>query len=228
MADRGLFLEDVRLERVAAEGRSRVVLDDLSAHFAPGSLSLVRGPTGSGKSTLLGILGGLLRPTAGVVRHDGEPVSRWSAAHRDRWRRRVGIAFQRPALLDGLTSLENVMVPKVPSARRRLALRQAATEALEAVSMAELAGRVVESLSGGERQRVACARALIGHPDVLLLDEPTAHQDDHGVEVVMRAAGAAALRGAVVIVASHDPRFDSVEIVDAHWELREGRLRGSA
>ena len=69
---------------------------------------------GSGKTTVLHLLAGLLLPTAGEVLADGEPISRWRAAHRDRWRREVGICFQRPVLWPGLSALENVLVPLVP------------------------------------------------------------------------------------------------------------------
>ena len=74
-----------------------------SAVFSPGTVSLVTGDTGSGKSTLLHLLAGLLRPTAGEVWADGQPVSRWPSRHRDPWRQQVGIVFQHLALIPDLT-----------------------------------------------------------------------------------------------------------------------------
>lgn len=224
MSEVGLVLEGVGLVRPGGSGRERPVLRQITAAFLPGEISLIRGATGAGKSSLIALMAGLIRPTEGEVRADGEPVSRWVAAHRDRWRRQVGIAFQDPRLLSGLTALENVMLPVIPRASGVASLRGRAGEALERLGAGDLAGRPVRELSGGERQRVALARALIGEPRFLLLDEPTAFQDGAGAGLVLDAAGEARERGAVVVIATHDLRVVEAGRHQMCLTFSEGRL----
>jgi len=228
--DDGLALEGVTFARHSSRGgEGHTVIDDVTARLPAAATCLVTGPTGAGKSTLLHLLGGLIRPTAGEVRAGGEPISRWVASHRDRWRRNVGMAFQEPRLLEGLSALENVMVPLVPRAAEVGGidgLRRRAAEALESLAAGDLAGRAVGALSGGERQRVGVARAVVGRPLYLLLDEPTSQQDDEGAGLVLATAREAASSwGAVVVVSSHDPRIvQGAERFEAAFELDRGRL----
>jgi ABC-type lipoprotein export system ATPase subunit len=224
----GLALEGIGLARPDGAGGERFLLREVTAAFPPGEVTLIRGATGAGKTTLISLLAGLIRPTEGVVWADGEPVSRWVTAHRDRWRRQVGIAFQEPRLLEGLTALENVMLPGLPRARDLGQLRRRASVVLEEVGAAALAGREIGQLSGGERQRVALARALVGEPRYLLLDEPTSAQDETGVSGVLAAAEAASLAGAVVVIASHDDRVIGAELPGSTLRLSGGGLEGDS
>lgn len=220
----GLSCKDVRLMRRAVDGAERAVLDGITADFPAGRLSLIVGPTGAGKSTLLHLLAGLLRPSAGEIRADGEPVSRWITAHRDRWRRRVGILFQTPSLAPDLTVLENAMLPLIPRGGSLVDIRTRARECLGRTGAAHLAGLPAATLSGGEGQRVALARALAAEPRFLIADEPTAHQDDEGAEIVMAALIAEQDRGAAVIVAGHDHRLLGTDFADKRHRLAAGRL----
>lgn len=222
MSEVGLRLEGVSLERPAPGGGTRTVLDGLDATFLPGEVTVVAGPSGCGKTSLLALLAVLLRPTRGTVFASGEPVSRFRAAHRDAFRRQVGLAFQSPRLVAGLTALENVLLPAVPLGVPLVEARQAGLAALDALGAAELAGREVSALSGGERQRVEVARALARAPRHLLLDEPSAHQDPRTLARLVAAVETARERGAVVVVATHDPR-----LLEALPAARRLRLAGS-
>ena len=133
--------------------------------------------------------------------------------------------LQAPHLLPELSVLENVMVPLVPKLRSADEARHAAREALATLEVEPLAAASVGALSGGQRQRVALARALSGRPAYLLADEPSAHQDAGGTEIVIRALKAARARGAVVVVTAHDPRLVDAELADARWYLEQGRLQ---
>ncbi|MCB9526066.1 MAG: ATP-binding cassette domain-containing protein [Myxococcales bacterium] len=219
-----LVADGLRFVRKDAAGGERAVLEGIDAAFAPGTLTALVGPSGVGKSTLLHILAGLLRPTEGQVLADDQPVSRWVASHRDRWRQQVGLTLQHPHLLPELTVLENVMVPLVPRGLGRKALRERAHAALAQVGAEPLAGRSARALSGGEQQRVALARALVGAPRFVLADEPTAHQDDAATARVVAALAAARDQGAVVVVAAHDPRLVEAAVVDARLRLVDGRI----
>jgi iron complex transport system ATP-binding protein len=170
-------------ERIAAEGvsfafRERPVVADVSLAVAAGELLAVLGPNGSGKTTLLRLLAGLLAPSAGTVRLDGQPLGRLS---RRAVARRMALVPQDPRVDYPFTALEVTLMGRAPHqtglglpSSRDLAI---AEDALARVDAGALAGRVLDHLSGGERQRVFVARALAQEPSVLLLDEPTTHLD---------------------------------------------------
>jgi len=224
---RGFVCRAVEVHRTGSARRSTRVLTEVQACFCAGEATLVVGPTGSGKSTLIYVLAGLLRPTAGEVLAGGQPISRWTSAHRDRWRRRAGICFQRPELWPDLTGLENVMVPLLPRGDSVAALRARAGTALERSGVPELAGHMAREMSSGEQQRVAFARAIVTAPRYLLVDEPTAHQDDDGVSVIVKALSEEAARGATVVVTSHDSRLIEHEgqpWTSQRYRIGEGRL----
>jgi ABC-type lipoprotein export system ATPase subunit len=221
----GLACRAVTVRRRDAGGQLRTVLDALDATFPAGTLTLIGGPTGAGKSTLLHLLAGLARPDEGTVLADGEPCSRWTAAHRDLWRRNAGLVFQSAQLMGGLTVLENTLLPLVPRGLGRAELRARATAELERAGVAHLAARDPAELSGGEQQRVSLARALVGAPRFLLADEPVAHQDDGGLAIVARLLEDAASRGATVVVVSHDPRLARSGLARAQLVLDSGQLR---
>lgn len=201
-----------------------LVLESVEAVFSPGTVSLVTGDTGSGKSTLLHLLGGLLRPTAGEVWADGQPVSRWTSGHRDRWRQQVGIVFQHLALIPDLTVAENLLLPMIP---RQIAWSRMQAEILRQLADADLSAlshAPASTLSGGQRQRLAIARALVASPRFILADEPTAFQDDRHAARIGGQLCAVAGEGAVVVICSHDPRLRSSNEVDRQFHLASGTL----
>ncbi len=205
-------------------GGDKTILDAIDLTADAGAVTALAGPTGSGKSTLLHLLGGLLRPTTGEVLADDDAISRWTAAHRDRWRRRVGLLFQHAELIGDLSAAENVLLPLVPRPGDLATKGEAVRRALEDLEVAAFADQAARDLSGGERQRVALARALVGEPEILLLDEPTAHQDDAHSARILEIVGAARDRGAIVVVASHDPRVLGAGLADQVGRLEDGRL----
>ena len=150
--------------RFATPGGGVRALTSCSLDVPAGSFTVIIGPNGCGKSTLLRLVAGLLQPTAGSVAVSGHQPRQGDG--------RVGLAFQQPRLLPWRTTLDNVALPLeiagVPPAQRR----ERAAAALERVGLEGAADLRPTELSGGMAQRAALARALIGDPGVLLLDEP--------------------------------------------------------
>ena len=163
MSQAALRVERVRHTYHDASGHTEA-LDDISLNIAPGEFVCLVGPSGSGKSTLLRILAGLIRPEAGRIWLDGQPVQ--SPGHS------VGIVFQKANLMPWRTLTENVVLPLevegVPLAERQ----RRAGEWIERIGLRGFERTYPGGLSGGMEQRVAIARALISNPSILLLDEP--------------------------------------------------------
>ncbi len=201
-----------------------LVLESVEAVFTPGTVSLVTGNTGSGKSTLLHLLAGLLRPTAGEVWADGQPVSRWPSRHRDPWRQQVGIVFQHLALIPDLTVGENLLLPLIPRRITWSRMQEEIRRQLADAGLSALTDAPTNTLSGGQRQRLAIARALVARPRFVLADEPTAFQDDHHATQISAQLGTAAREGAVVVICTHDPRLRSFDGIDRQFHLASAKL----
>lgn len=221
-----LVCEKVSFYRRRSDGTEQAILRHVEATLNGGEGILISGKTGAGKSTLLHLMAGLLRPSQGQITASGQPVSRWNTAHRDLWRRQVGIVFQHPHLINELTVLENVIVPMIPRGASITKQRRLAREALDAVGISHLAKQNVLTLSGGEKQRVSIARAIVSNPVILIADEPTAHQDDDGAAQIIEKFAEWKRPQTIMIVAAHDPRWTRHRIfADKNFHINNGQLK---
>jgi putative ABC transport system ATP-binding protein len=174
-----------------------------------GEYLAMSGPSGCGKSTLLSIIGLLDTASKGKYSLNGEPVESLAFADRSKIRNQeIGFIFQSFNLIGDLTVSENVELPltyreKMPSADRK----KRVMESLERVGMAHRLRHYPSQLSGGQQQRVAVARALAGHPSILLADEPTGNLDSHNGEAVMELLKGLHREGATICMVTHDQRF---------------------
>jgi len=205
------------------EGETEVrALDRVSATFERGRFTAIMGPSGSGKSTLMHCMAGLDRPTSGSVRiGDTEIVGladkELTALRRDR----IGFVFQSFNLVPTLTAEENITLPQ-----------DIAGHAIDRGWFDEVIGRLgigdrlthrPAELSGGQQQRVACARALVGRPDILFGDEPTGNLDStSSAEVLAILRSAADDFGQTVVIVTHDPR--AATYADRVIMLADGRV----
>ena len=171
-------------------------LEDISFSIEPGECVALIGRSGCGKSTLLHIVAGLMRPTAGEVRIDGDAVK----APSPRW----VMMFQQPSLFPWLTVAANVALGLRFTGR----MREAPARVLELLKLVELndfAERNVQDLSGGQQQRVALARSLALSPEALLLDEPFSSLDSFTRSALQRDVRRIARElGLTLIVVTHD------------------------
>ncbi len=161
-------LRGVTVERTAPGGKTRRILDDVSLTLAPDFIGSLIGPSGSGKTTALRLMNRLTDPTVGEVRCDGAPLATLPLRG---LRRRVAMVFNEPHLV-GKTVAENLRLA-VPDADE-----QRCAECLGFAGLdASFLPRREVGLSAGEKHRVALARALMGEPEMLMLDEVTSSLD---------------------------------------------------
>lgn len=197
---------------------SRTLLDDVTLEFRAGELTALSGPSGSGKTTLLSIAGGLIEATSGTASYDDH--SMWLGTGDPR--PEVAFVLQVYGLVPILSARENVSVALRARGVKPAEADERAEAALARFHIADLGDRQVEELSGGQMQRVACARGLVVGAAVLLADEPTSELDEGNRGLVLAELRKEAERGAVVVVATHDPAV--ADACDAHYVLDEGRL----
>ncbi|HEU5278019.1 MAG TPA: ABC transporter ATP-binding protein [Gaiellaceae bacterium] len=199
-------------ERLRVIRGRRVALDHLTVEVRGGAVTGLLGPSGSGKSTLMRAVVGVQKITSGDVRVLGQPAG---AAQ---LRRRVAYTTQAPSVYLDLTVRENLRF----FARALGVEVSRIDEAIATVGLSAEADRVVGRLSGGERARASLASALLGRPEVLVLDEPTVGLDPVLRRDLWATFAELAAAGATLLVSSHV--MDEAERCDDLLLLREGRL----
>ena len=183
-------------------------LSNINLDIRKGEYISIAGPSGCGKSTLLSILGLLDTPSAGEYVINANSIENLSLSERARIRNReVGFIFQSFNLIGDLTVYENVELPLTYRQTDSSERKKNVTEALERVGMAHRAGHLPSQLSGGQQQRVAVARAVCGHPSILLADEPTGNLDSTNGEAVMGLLKELHRAGSTICMVTHDVRY---------------------
>ncbi len=184
----------------------RLILKDISLHFARGKVTAILGGSGCGKTTLLRLIGGTGRATAGKVVFDGEVIDTHNREQLMRLRRRMGMLFQFGALFTDLSVFDNVAFPlrehtDLPEAM----IRDIVLMKLNAVGLRGAAKLRISEVSGGMARRVALARAIALDPEVIMYDEPFA-----GLDLISMGVAAQLIRkltdatGTTALVVSHD------------------------
>ena len=209
-------MEALRCTGLTREFRGRRVVDDVSLALEPGQVLGLVGRNGAGKSTLLKMMAGFLAPTAGTVAVRGRQLAPCQTSDR------LGFLIEHPAVNTALSGFQNVMMRAI--AQGLADPKAAAAEALAAVGLEDAAADRAKGYSVGMRQRLGLALALVGKPDVLLLDEPFNGLDPEGVRRLRRiVAFLAETRGVATIVSSHV--LDQLDrMVTDYAVLHDGRL----
>ncbi|HTU76408.1 MAG TPA: ABC transporter ATP-binding protein [Trebonia sp.] len=169
------------------KGRETVhALRGVDLEIADGEWLAIQGPTGHGKSTLLQLLGGLDRPTKGILDFDGRDLAKTREAAMTQIRAKsIGFVFQTFNLIPTLSAQENVETALVPLGISGSERKARSAQALSSVGLDERLRHLPTELSGGQQQRVAIARALVKEPKVILADEPTGNLDEDTRDEIM-------------------------------------------
>lgn len=207
--------------RLTRSFAGKTVLAGGDLEVRPGTVAVLEGPNGAGKTTLLRIFATLVRPDGGEVRVDGYDVVRDGA----RVRERIGAAFvNERSLYWRLSGRENLALFARMRGLRKRAARAQVDALLEELELVDIARKWVADLSAGQRQRLIIARAGLGSPSCMLIDEPLRGLDDAGIDTMLSFLRAQALRGAAVLVVA--PKLDELhDLGDALYRLRDGQVQ---
>ena len=219
----------LKLEGIAKHFGGVRAIDGVDFQVERGTVHALIGPNGSGKTTTLNVLNGIYRPTSGRLTFEGQDVTEMTPSQRAG--RGLGRTFQNIRLFPTLSVLENVMVgaqrKNNPIESGETALRQRALSALAFVGMADRADEIVKNLPYGHQRLVEIARALAGHPKLLLLDEPAAGlnntEKQELVELLKRLRG----HGLTVFLIEHDMGLieqvsDHITVLNFGKKIAEG------
>lgn len=200
-------------------------LQDINIEIGKGELVVLKGVSGSGKSTILSLIAALTKPTSGEVIVDEQRISKlpdnFAADYRQQT---IGFIFQRYNLIPTLTVQDNVLLPLVPTNPDEAEAKAKLERVLAQFNILDKQTTMVRNLSGGEQQRVAIARALINDPEVIIADEPTANLDEQLSQDFIEILQQLKSSGKTIVVATHDPLFFDLAMVDRIIAIQRGRL----
>jgi putative ABC transport system ATP-binding protein len=221
-----IVIETIDLRRTYRIGAHQEVhaLRGANLHIVEGSCVAVKGRSGSGKTTLLNCIGGLDRPTSGVVRVFGRDLTKLSDAELTHYhRKQVGFIFQAFGLTSTYSAFENVeLILRIAGAGVQHR-KERTLHCLDLVGLAKWRNHRPNEMSGGQQQRLAIARALANQPRIILADEPTGKLDTATArEIFALFRRIVAEEGVTVVMAAHDPLVD--EYANQVLRLKDGNI----
>ena len=207
------------------KNNSVTALDNITLEIREGELVVLKGVSGSGKSTILSLIAGLTKPTMGEVIVDKKRISKLPDNFASDYRQEdIGFIFQKYNLIPTLTVEDNILLPLVPTNPDEVEARGKLDRVMKQFDIAHKKDVVVRNLSGGEQQRVAIARAHINDPKIIVADEPTANLDEKLSLDFIEILRGLKEGGKTIIIATHDPLFFDLDIVDRVLEVKGGKI----
>lgn len=205
----------LELQHVTKVIRRITVLNDVNLTLESGTIYGLRGINGSGKTMLMRLMAGLIRPTRGEVFLDGKQLGKDLSFPPD-----MGMLIENPAFLDGYTAAQNL---RLLAGIRKKVTEERIREVLEQVGLGWEDKRKYRQFSLGMKQRLGIAGAVLEHPQLLLIDEPTNALDTDGIQMVQRLLLEEKSRGALIVLACHD--FSILQgLSDVLYSVKEGRV----
>lgn len=202
--------------------REFYAVEAVDLEIQAGEFQVIIGKSGSGKSTLLNMLVGLTTPTGGEVLYQGKNIWSENDSVRSRFRnQKIGFLPQGISALPTLTVVENVMLSYDLYEKEGDSYGRA-MHYLSKLGIKELAGEYPQHLSGGELRRMLLARALMNHPEFLIVDEPTADLDTENTKQVMELFAGIKAEGIAILMVSHD--LDTLQYADKVYTMEKGKL----
>lgn len=205
----------IELEHVMKQIKGITVIDDVSLSLESGVIYGLRGVNGSGKTMLMRLIAGLIRPTRGWVKVNGQQLGKDISFPPE-----IGLLLENPAFLDGYTAAQNLRL--IANIRGKVG-EDRVREVLEQVGLKYEDKRKYRQFSLGMKQRLGIAGAVLEHPKLLLIDEPTNALDTDGVEMVQSVLREEKEQDALIVLACHD--FSVLRsLSDKIFAIREGRV----
>ena len=216
----------VRMFHVHHNYGPKKALVDITLDITKNEFVFISGPSGAGKTTLLKLFY-LGEPVSeGQILIDGINLARIPRKRIPQLRRKFGIIFQDYKLIPTKTVYDNVALVLEAGGEKKRIIQKKVRSVLRLVGMEDRLKSFPPSLSGGEQQRIAVARAMIGDPKIILADEPTGSLDEVSAEVILDLLRGVHIRGATVIIATHDKAL--MRRTGGHiLHLNQGRLETS-
>jgi len=216
--------ENIWKEYPMGKNQSLQVLKGVNIYIRQGEFVVIVGPSGSGKSTLLHLLGGLDRPTEGIIKLGEQNIFSQTEEELAAFRNRsLGFIFQFHHLLPEFTALENVCMPALIGGKTKKESAPRGQILLEQVGLSERLNHKPNELSGGEQQRVAVARALMNNPQIVLADEPSGNLDEeNGLSLHRLLVHLSDSLGMTFVVATHN--VDLTRRANRVLKLSEGKI----
>ena len=194
----------IRMFHVHKNYGAAKALIDITLDVPKNELLFISGPSGAGKTSLLKLLYFGDAASEGQVLIDGMNLSRISHNRIPILRRKFGIIFQDYKLIPTKTVFDNIAIVLEAMGKKRRFVEKKVRSVLRTVGMENSLNSLPPTLSGGEQQRIAVARAIVGDPKIILADEPTGNLDEDSANIVLNLLKRFHIRGATVIVATHD------------------------
>jgi putative ABC transport system ATP-binding protein len=219
----------VEIKKVFNAGRPNefVAVRGISLTLEEGRATVLKGPSGSGKTTLLSLIGCMARPTEGRIWLGDREITSLPERFLTEIRRKTfGFIFQQPNHIQGITAMENALLPAFPLGEAYASIKKRGLRLFEVLHIASKAHSKVEWLSGGEAQRVTIARAMINNPAILIADEPTAHLDTAHTQELLEILQGMKREGKTLLISSHDPLVYDSPVADRVVTVRDGRIEG--
>lgn len=208
---------NIKVDNVTKIIKKVKVLDHVSLEFESGEIKGLKGINGSGKTMIMRIISGLIRPTEGKVFINGRELKKEMDFPES-----IGVLIDSPAFLDGYSAYDNLRY--MASVKNKVSGEEI-KDLLKKVELADAGKKKYKYFSLGMKQRLGIAAAIMEHPDIILIDEPTNALDSKGVEMVKCILQQEKERGALIVLTCHDYSVLK-ELSDSIYFIEEGRVVG--